>query len=177
MEAVRRTELPFRAVNVQGKPGYVADLQRHHILPRAVLGKASLGGMFAAIGPERVGYHDFRRNGLLLPATEQGVLRLGLPLHRGPHGRYNEMVQDRVGQIEAGWQHRRKRCQDAACVEALFRVDLLQKALRRRLLDPRRWAGSPLNSRDPALDFSHLDAMADMLWQGTQAPVGEGVAG
>lgn len=167
-----RAKLPFRAVNVQGSPGYMPDLQRHHILPREVLGKASLDCLFATIRPERVGYHDFRRNGLLLPATEPAVVRTGLPLHRGPHVRYTELVLDRVGQVEAGWQCRRRRgdagSADAAGVEALFRLDLLQKALRRRLLDPRRWAGSPLNAHDPALDFGHLDQMAEMLWPVTE---------
>lgn len=164
MGDVHRTELSFRAVNMQGRPGYVPDLQRHHLLPRALLGKPSLDCLFATIKPERVGYHDFRRNGMLLPATETGVLRLGLPLHRGPHGRYTELVLERVGQIEAGWQNRRRAHPERAAVEALMRIDLLQKALRRRLLDPRHRGGAVLNARDPALDFSHLDAMADMLW-------------
>lgn len=48
----------------------------------------------------------------------------------------------------------------------MLRIELLQRALRRRLLDPlgRRFA---LNRRDPlrqAADFAELDAMADALW-------------
>ena len=47
------------------------------------------------------GFDDFRRNGLLLPANDAAAIRLGLPLHRGPHHSYNELVFERVGQIEA----------------------------------------------------------------------------
>ena len=53
-----------------------------------------------------------------------------------------------------------------AASEALLRLGLLQKALRRRLLDE----GRPirLNRKDPVgadLDFSDLDAMAEILWR------------
>lgn len=163
--------IPFRAVNVPGTPAYAAGLQRHHILPRQLIDGEAFAALVETARPERLGFHDFRRNGLLLPATEAGAVRIGLPLHRGPHRRYNEMVVERVGQIEAAWQRGRLRCGEGALREALMRFDLLQKALRRRLLDPRRWGGAPLNRRDPALDFSHLDRMAEMLWNGT-APDG-----
>lgn len=123
--------------------------------------------MIRYLGADRLGFEDFRRNGLLLPATERAARRIGLPLHRGPHRRYNEVVVDRAGQIELHWRKVRARNGDRADSEALMRFDLLQRALRRRLLDPARWRGAPLNRRDPALDFSHLDRMADFLWSGT----------
>ncbi|MCW1381762.1 AHH domain-containing protein [Novosphingobium sp. KCTC 2891] len=172
MTAGARTALPFRAVNVFGARGYVAGLQRHHVLPRQLLGHGGLKRMFAALDGETLGFHDFRRNGLLLPACERQAERAGLPLHRGPHRRYSELVLERAGQIEAGWQRAGQVDLDRACREALMRFDLLQKALRRRLLDPRRWQGPSLhrrdpNRRDPALDFSHLDQMAEMLWADT----------
>ena len=52
-----------------------------------------------------------------------------------------------------------------------MRVELLQRALRRRLLAPER-ARMRLNRSDPlgtGLDFTELDAMADALWAGTSA--------
>ncbi len=125
--------------------------------------------MIRYLGSDRLGFEDFRRNGLLLPATERAAQRIGLPLHRGPHRRYNEVVVDRAGQIEFHWRKVRARHGDRADIEALMRFDLLQRALHRRLLDPARWRGAPLNRRDPALDFSHLDRMADFLWSGTAA--------
>jgi len=162
-----RSVVPFYTVNARQSPGYQLHMQRHHILPRQALGRAGLGTMLRHLGEARVGFHDFRRNGLLLPATEAAAQRVFMPLHRGPHRQYNQLVLERIGQIEAGWQKRRTANDLAADHEALMRLDLLQRALRRRLLDPRRWGGVRLNQRDPAIDFSHLDAMADMLWAET----------
>ena len=80
---------------------------------------------------------------------------------------YNLMVIERVGTIEREWRRARSRVADLGALSAL---DALQKALRRELLDPACWQARPLNRRDPALDFSHLDAMAEMLW-GATAPL------
>lgn len=122
--------------------------------------------MFAIIGKPLVGFDDFRVNGLLLPATEAATIRTGMPLHRGPHRRYNEVVIERVGRIEARWSAARHSDVEAALGEALLRLRLLQSALRRRLLDERR--RMILNRKDPlgtGFDFTELDAMAEELWK------------
>jgi hypothetical protein len=168
-----RASLSFRAVNRRGEPGYDPGLQRHHILPRQVLNRPSLAPMLRALGAERIGFDDFRRNGLLLPANDGAAVRIGLPLHRGPHRTYNELVLERVGQIEAGWALQRSRAPELALNDALMRLELLQRALRRRLLDQRRRLR--LNRRDPlgqgplgqGVDFAELDAMAALLWPDT----------
>ncbi len=165
-----RARLPFRAVNRAGQPGHDPDLQRHHLLPRQLRTGRCFGRLFAALDPARLGFDDFRRDGLLLPAEGDAARRLGLPLHRGPHRDYNGLVIERVGQVEARWSARRSRHPDAAGEEALFRLALLQRALRRRLLNPR---GAPLrlNTQEPigtGVDFAELDAMAEQLWLGTQ---------
>lgn len=113
-------------------------------------------------------FDDFHTNCLLLPATEKATLRSGMPLHRGPHRRYNEVVIDRVGNIEAHWSSTRSKDGNAALVEALFRLQLLQGALRRQLLVQRRQM--LLNHNDPlgsGFDFTELDAMAEALWSAT----------
>lgn len=168
-----RTSLPFRAVNRPGRAGHDAGLQRHHLLPRQLVSVSSLARLFDRLGREAIGLEDFRRNGLLLPSSEQAARILGLPLHRGPHRDYNRMVIDRVGLIEGSWSRERLRRGDAALGSVLFRLRLLQQALRRRLLQPgnRRLV---LNGRDPALAndaFAELDAMADLLW--SEAEVAE----
>ena len=163
-----RTKLPFRAVNRRDNPDYQPGLQRHHLLPRQLLLHRSFAPLIAALGVERIGFDDFRRNGLLLPANDHAAVRLGLPLHRGPHRSYNELVFARVGQIEARWAVIRSRAPEVALSEALERLALLQSALRRRLLAERRQL--TLNRRDPqraASDFAALDAMAAMLWAET----------
>lgn len=167
----QRQRIPFRAVNRRDRPGFDPGLQRHHILPCQILARQCFGSMLNALGRERLHFDDFRRNGLLLPANDVAAVRIGLPLHRGPHRDYNAMVIERVGQIEAGWSGTRLRAPEVALVEALERLSLLQRALRRRLLDQRRRLR--LNRRDPlggTADFAELDAMADLLWPAT-APV------
>lgn len=161
----RITVIAFRSVNAPGTPSYDPGLQRHHLLPRQLLSQRCFGAMFTEIGRARVGFDDFRRNGLLLPANEVASLRTGMPLHRGPHRRYNEVVIARVGQIEARWSLLRRHDEDAALVEALLRLHLLQGALRRQLLSERRRI--LLNRKDPlgtGFDFTELDAMAEALW-------------
>lgn len=160
--------LPFRAVNQRGTPGYDPGLQRHHLLPRQLLGKRCFGAMFDAIGRKPVGFDDFRANGLLLPATAAATYRTGMPLHRGPHHQYNALVIERVGRIEARWSSARLCDQGRALEEALLRLSLLQSALRTRLLQERR--RMILNRNDPlgtGFDFAELDAMAESLWQAT----------
>jgi hypothetical protein len=173
-----RQAIAFRSVNQRGAPGYAAGLQRHHLLPRQLLHADCFSALLEAVGCESIGYHDFRCNGLLLPCDDVAAARIGLPLHRGPHRDYNVMVIERVGQIERGWSHRRLRDPDAAREEALFRLRLLQSALRRRLLSPGR-RPILLNRRQlaaPTLDFSELDAMAEMLWGALEADQRAGAA-
>lgn len=125
---------------------------------------ADAGGAPAIMG-------DFRTNDLLLPASEKAASQYGLPLHRGPHPRYNEIVSERVAAIESHWHVARRRCASGAASDALGRLQLLQGALRRRLLDESR--PLVLNRGDTlgkGQDFSALDAMAYALWAAT-APV------
>lgn len=165
-----RPRLSFRAVNCRGEAQFDPGLQRHHLLPRQLLGQRGFGALFEAIGRERVGFDDFRRNGMLLPASDSAALRLRMPLHRGPHRSYNAMVAERVGQVEGEWARLRLRAPEAALTQAVMRLDLLQRALRRRLVAPDR-PYLRLNRHDPlgaGLDFACLDALADALWGGTE---------
>ena len=166
--AHRRAAIPFRSVNRRGEPDYDPAFQRHHLLPRQLLGRRCFGSMFGEIGRAPVGFDDFRANGLLLSATEDATIRTGMPLHRGPHRRYNELVIERVGRVEERWQRARRQNAELAFEEALMRLQLLQSALRRRLLTERR--RMILNRKDPlgtGFDFTELDAMAEALWVAT----------
>ena len=144
-------------------------MQRHHLLPRQLVGQPCFRAFVDAIGRDRLGFDDFRINGLLLPCDEAVASQVGLPLHRGPHRAYNQLVAERFGQIEWAWANRRLRAPEIALDEALMRIDLLQSALRKRLLLSRH-KPIRLNQRDrlgQGLDFSELDAMAEALWAGT----------
>ena len=167
-ELSKRAQIPFRKVNARGSAEHDPGLQRHHLLPRQLLSARCFGALFEQVGRAPVGFDDFRANGLLLPATEEATHRTGMPLHRGPHRRYNEVVMDRVGRIEERWVRARETDPDAAREEALMRLRLLQTALRRRLLSERR--RMILNRKDPlgtGFDFTELDAMAEALWAST----------
>ena len=164
-----RRIIPFRAVNCRNTPGYRPGLQRHHLIPCEVLTRRCFARVIAALGEERSRLHDFRRNGLLLPANDVAAASLGLPLHRGPHRRYTELVFERFGRIEAEWSRTAPRCDRQALAEALARLDLLQSALRRRLLSVR--PPLQLNRRQqprPNAEFAALDAMAASLWAATE---------
>lgn len=120
------------------------------------------------MGRERLHFDDFRHNGLLLPANDSAAVRIGLPLHRGPHRDYNAMVIERVGEIEAHWSACRPLAPEVALMEALEGLRQLQQNLRRQLLDQQHRL--TLNRRDPfrsEVDFTELDAMADLLWPAT----------
>lgn len=165
--------LSFRSVNRRGAPDHDPGLQRHHLLPRQLLTARGFGRFFAALDPRLIGFDDFRRNGLLLPANDDAARRLGLPLHRGPHRAYNAMVMERVGAIESDWSRQARPLGWPARHDALQRLALLQRALRRGLLGGYVAGGRghtfALNRMDPALraaDFAELDAMADRLWGG-----------
>ena len=165
--------LPFAAVNRAGSVGYVAGLQRHHRLPRVLVGQRCFARLIEVVGATAA-FEDFRRNGMLLPATESAAVRMGLPLHRGPHGAYSEMVRERLGGIEAAWVLARDRDSDQAGVAALRALTALQADLRRSLLDPRRTVR--LNRSDPlgaGVNFTRIDAMAETLWGATRQTDGQ----
>lgn len=160
----------FRTVNRRADPAFQAGLQRHHLLPRQLLSEPGFELLFATIGRDRIGFDDFRSNGLLLPGNDQTALRIGLPLHRGPHPSYTALVIERVGHIEQAWSALQLRAPVVAEIEAVQRLRLLQQALRRRLLQPTRKPFA-LNRHDPLghrRDFTELDAMVDALWPATE---------
>ena len=161
--------LAFRAVNRAGGPGFDPGFQRHHLLPRQLLSARCFGALFDTRGHSRLGFDDFRANGLLLSASDEAANRIGLPLHRGPHRAYNALVIERVGQIEANWSRLRPRAPEIALDEALLRLGVLQKALRRRLLTPIRQMR--LSRHDPLgreADFAEIDGLIDALWPATE---------
>lgn len=163
--------LSFRAVNRKDAPDYRAGLQRHHLLPRQLVSRRCFGRFLEGLGWDRVRLHDFRFNGLLLPANDEEVLRTGLPLHRGPHRIYSELVIERVAQIERGWITGQRCHAERASEEALMRLHLLQRALRQKLLKNEQ-GRALLNRYDPigtGRNFTDLDAMAEAIW-GASAP-------
>lgn len=168
-----RSRIVFSAVNRKGSPGYNAGFQKHHLLPVALERKYDvLHQNCANIGVAKrhgVDLNDFRFNGVLLPCSEEQSARSGLPLHRGPHPIYSEMVEQRLAKVQSDWSHHKLRQSTAACQERTLRLDLLLRALRRKLLAP-NWGRALLHKNCPlgaGKDFTELDEMAESLWQAT----------
>ena len=130
----RRTRNPFSAVNRRGSANHDPSMQRHHLLPKQLLGAKYFGKMFGAIGKDRLYFDDFRLTGLLLPSSAEATRRTGRPLHRGPHRRYNELVIERVGQIEQSWSQAHGKDTERALVDALQRLSVLQNRVTKKLL-------------------------------------------
>ncbi|MEO1921760.1 MAG: AHH domain-containing protein [Sphingomonadaceae bacterium] len=156
-------------MNRRGSPAYDPAMQKHHLLPLALVTRGTFDRFFAAVDPGRLLFEDYRANGLLLPCREPQVLKLGLPLHRGPHPRYSEVVWQRVGQIERDWAKATDESSRSKAEHSRMRLLLLQRGLRRQLVAPGR--RMRLNMRDPlgeGRDFTELDRMAALLWAATR---------
>lgn len=141
--------------------------QSHHLIPVGVFASKAFSSAFEAMRLEGFDVRFFPRNGLFLPATELAALRSGLPLHRGPHRRYNELVAYRVEIIlrDSGCI---KHSASARC-DAVERIHHLAGALRAVLYrsDPHM----SLNQRDAfqsSVNFDNLDRACDLLWQATK---------
>lgn len=161
----------FATVNRAGSACFRKGWQKHHLLPRQIASRRGFASLFAAIRPAALWLDDFDRNGVLLPASEQAASRARLPLHRGPHRAYNELVIERVGTIEMEWSQTRSRDELLAKNAAIARLRILQRALARRLLGEGR-SCVVLNRRDPiglGVDYRTLDAMSEQLWGATGA--------
>jgi len=65
---------------------------RHHLLPNHLSRYPDLRKFTEQLGGTGAGLDDFDTNGMFLP-SEEGIARHAhLPLHRGPHLTYNEIV-------------------------------------------------------------------------------------
>lgn len=112
-------------------------LPGHHLLPRQIVTSKPGRSMVEGLDRQRLGFDDFRINGVLLPAHEERALANSLPLHCRSHRHYNAVVIERLGQIERDWSARRGIHAHPAGEDALMRLALLQSALRLRPPLPR----------------------------------------
>lgn len=141
--------------------------QSHHLIPVGVFASKAFAPAFEAMRADGFDVRFFPRNGLFLPATEVAAIRSGLPLHRGPHRRYNELVAYRVATIFRDFGCIKHKA-SARC-DAVERIHHLAGALRAVLYrsDPHM----SLNQRDPfqsSVNFDNLDGACDLLWQETK---------
>ncbi len=90
--------LSFRVMRKLGK----ADgFHCHHVIPVSVVEKRSLARIFGRARSAGFDPDDFASNGMHLPSTEKQAIVFKLPLHRGPHRRYNELVANQIARWDA----------------------------------------------------------------------------
>lgn len=161
--ASRAPPIRFRAA----RPPH-PHMHRHHIIPVRLFRKGPLSPFLSALRGAGVWANDFTRNGLFLPSREEEAVALHLPLHRGPHRLYSDMVAARLDGIARSY---RGPPAPPLLAEAAWRVRMMQAALTRTLAEAR--LARPLNRFDPMLraqDFTQIDAMIDRLWADSAEP-------
>lgn len=139
-----------------------SGFQKHHLIPVQLLKERAFLRMFEMAEQAGFDARDFKSNGIYLPAREKLAIESGRPLHRGPHPKYNALVGQRLGMIEASL-YKMHNISDAASIA--FQLSYLQQGLRRTLL--KRPRAITLNKRDPmsrTIDFRSLDNDVDTIW-------------
>jgi A nuclease family of the HNH/ENDO VII superfamily with conserved AHH len=143
--------------------GVRPEFQLHHLLPVGVFGHRNFSTSFQLLRADGFDPRFYSVNGLFLPATESAAMLWKMPMHRGPHRQYNELVAARVDTILLEMQ---RRCYImSARYEAVERLNLLIATLRRILTGGRTFLR--LSSRDPLHSHAHfcdIDAACERLW-------------
>ena len=128
--------------------------QCHHLIPLAVVESQSLAMLFGRLRSTGFNPHDFNSNGMHLPSSEKQAAVFRLPMHRGPHKRYNNMVADRI----AGFSN----LDDQSILQNVVKLQYdLRKGLRRGPVNLLCGRGGQGNTAD---FFDRLDSAADLLW-------------
>jgi hypothetical protein len=78
----------------------IAGFHCHHLIPRKVVEDRKFAMLFARLRLEGFDPNDFVANGMHLPAVERNARIFRLPLHGGPHRRYNDAVTEFVAGLE-----------------------------------------------------------------------------
>ena len=118
--------MDFKHVNRRDDPAYKAGWQRHHIYPRELRRRPQIIAFLKAVLPH-FRLDDFLHNGILLPGCSTVAGSTGLPLHGGPHPRYNDWVAGSIDAIATSWRSSSNR-------SAIFAANSV-RALHRRLSD------------------------------------------
>jgi hypothetical protein len=136
-------------VSVERPTGF----QRHHVIPVNVMRRRSFAKLFDLIATAGFDPNCFLNNGFLLPATEEKSAETGLPLHRGPHRQYDDLISECLNMI---WLEVLTNRVPANPVAIMTRVSDLQGQIRRSL-GPN--AQIRLNQHDPR----HVERQSSLL--------------
>jgi len=119
--------------------------------------------LFAWLGRHGFAFNHFASNGILLPAKAGEARISGLALHRGPHPGYNAIVLERIERIRIDALGRGMAGTAGGAHETIWRLRLLQRALRRTLDGSApRWVW--LNRRDPMRLYADAPALDRQIY-------------
>jgi A nuclease family of the HNH/ENDO VII superfamily with conserved AHH len=112
----------------------LAGFHCHHLIPLQLVEQQSFAILFGNLRAHGFDPHSFDTNGMHLPCTEKLAVAFALPLHRGAHPHYNQMVANHLARIAA-----------LSTDDALAQTRMLQKLLKQglRRSDMLRPIGSP----------------------------------
>jgi A nuclease family of the HNH/ENDO VII superfamily with conserved AHH len=128
----------------------VEGFHRHHIIPIEVVERPAFSIMFGHLRAIGFDPQDFETNGMYLPCTEKMAMVFEMPMHRGSHRQYNEVVANRVGTIAS-----------LPIGDAYMNIRLLQNVLRRGLR--RSCTLQPDSASGFQIDFRTLEMEANLL--------------
>ncbi|MBK6706483.1 MAG: AHH domain-containing protein [Sphingomonadales bacterium] len=143
--------LSFREVKRRVRiPGFHC----HHIIPIEIVEKAAFSSFFRRINGLGFDFNDFHQNGMYLPCTEENAAAFRLPLHRGPHPVYNELVSECIADLSG-----------LGCDSQLPGLHQLQLALKAALR--KNEVSLRKDRRNPFIqsaDFESMEIAAYRLW-------------
>jgi hypothetical protein len=128
----------------------IDGFHRHHVIPLEIVEKPSFSVLFGHLRAIGFDPHDFGTNGMHLPCTEKMAIIFRLPMHRGSHPLYNEVVATRVAMIAR-----------LPVGDAYLGIRILQQELRRNLRQHRTL--QPLGITGSSIDFRTLEMDAQIL--------------
>ena len=126
--------------------------QRHHLIPVNVVQRRVFEPLFLLVSSVGFDARNFVSNGVLLPASEDAVKLTGLPLHRGPHPQYDQLVSEGLAEISSELDRKTV----GSPIVAYRRISDLQGLLRRALSHNETLM---LNRNDPRASVSSLCKM------------------
>ena len=143
------------------EPSY-AGWQRHHILPLCLLSYCDVSRLLGELSVSGFRLDCFARNSILLSSLDRTATTTGLPLHRGPHHRYDAVCAMYIDRIYV--ESRRSGAPPEAVLASVAAV----QAGMRAVLSERR-VGNPIVLSDrtyPIEDafFAALDRKTDLLF-------------
>ena len=136
----------------------INGFQCHHLIPVEVSNMTAFRPFFVKLRSHGFDPDNFQSNGMHLPCREKMAQAFGLPLHRGPHPAYNQMVAERLSAISVMSEHE-------SCTQLTKFLKDLRAGLRACPAVDMIGCRKPFQ---PTVDMRKLDSDVEFLFRFTQ---------